>query len=222
MSNLHKYLQRGSRSFSLLSGSLFLVLLLSSSLYAHDNIYVHPYIAEQAFLLWPKDSSHEIYKYLGLGDPIDTTKRDEACLYAHGTIITKAADGNKIIEGTKEEDDYDPWTGLCNYNDLYYGFSHHFMNPDLPDDNNGLDYPGGDDPGAYWYADVYWKTAKSLYPNEDTRGLAYWYLGRIAHLLADMSVPAHVHLDPHIPPVISMKITWRPITHNGDMQMQQK
>jgi len=26
---------------------------------------------------------------------------------------------------------------------------------------------------------------------------AYWYLGHVAHLLADMTVPAHVHGDPH-------------------------
>jgi len=31
------------------------------------------------------------------------------------------------------------------------------------------------------------------------KGKAYYLLGRIAHLLADMSVPAHVHNDPHPP-----------------------
>ena len=36
-------------------------------------------------------------------------------------------------------------------------------------------------------------------PNPDTKATAYWYLGRIAHLLADVSVPAHVHNDIHIP-----------------------
>jgi len=190
MQNLQKYLQRCGRSFCLLSSSLFLVLLLSLSLYAHDNIYVHPYIAEQAFLLWPRDANHEIYKYLGLGYR-DTTKGDQAC--------SNARDGSKITEGTKEEDDFNPLTDRCNSDLFQYGYSHHFMDPDLPDDNNGLDYPGGDDPGAYWYANVYWEMAVSYYPDINTRGLAYWYLGRIVHLLGDLSVPAHVHLDPHIP-----------------------
>src|SRR4030042_320003 len=35
-------------------------------------------------------------------------------------------------------------------------------------------------------------------PHEVNLPLAFWWLGRVAHLLTDMSVPAHTHNDPHV------------------------
>ncbi len=69
---------------------------------------MHPYIAEQAFLIWPKDTSHEIYQYLGYG------YRDE--LGGNNPLTVPIACGNAtvgniITEGAKEEDDYDPVGG---------------------------------------------------------------------------------------------------------------
>jgi len=67
---------------------------IPSILHAHDNIQVHPYIAEQAFYVWPNDTDHEIYQYLGIG--FDTT------VGGCPEVVT----GNNIREGLKEEDDY--------------------------------------------------------------------------------------------------------------------
>ena len=33
---------------------------------------------------------------------------------------------------------------------------------------------------------------------ESSTPTTYWYLGNVAHLLEDMTVPAHVHGDPHL------------------------
>jgi|GEM_PF-5177574 len=161
----------------------FLFLSVSVNSEAHDNINVHPYITEQAFNIWPNDTDHEIYTYLGPG------YRDT------GSSCDNAKQGNKITEGAKEEDDYDPYEDIC-VNDLsnaFYGYYHHFYNPDIPGDNNGL----LDQYGALYYAKIYWQRALDNY--NSNRGLSYWYLGRIAHLLGDVSVPAHVHRDPHFP-----------------------
>jgi PKD repeat protein len=162
---------------------LLSVSLISVNSEAHDNIYVHPYIAEQAFYVWPNDTDHEIYSYLGPG------YRDT------GYSCDNAKQGNRITEGAKEEDDYDPYADVC-VNDpsaLLYGYYHHFYNSDISGDYNGL----FDAYGALYYARIYWQRALNHY--DDNRGLSYWYLGRIAHLLADASVPAHVLRDPHFP-----------------------
>jgi hypothetical protein len=107
-----------------------------------------------------------------------------------------AKNGSFIREGAKEEDDYDPLGDVCNIDlSLAYGYYHHFYEADVPEPNNGL-FLG--DFGALSYAQVYWQSAKDFYLTNN-KGTAYWYLGRIAHLLADISVPAHVHNDSHIP-----------------------
>jgi hypothetical protein len=158
-----------------------LALLAPCPCGAYDNIYVHPYITEQAFDIWPNDTDHEIYTYLGLG------YRDT------GSSCSNAYQGTMITEGAKEEDDYDPVSGACNNTD-FSGYYHHFYNPDNSDDDtNGLyGYPG-----ALYNAKIYWQRALDYYSDTSTRGLAYWYLGRIAHLVGDITVPAHSHLDAH-------------------------
>lgn len=95
---------------------------------AHDNIRVHPYIAEQGFFIWPNDTSHEIYQNLGYGYR-DTSTGSMACI--------SSETGTRITEGAKEEDDYDPLADTCteNSSNLGYGFYHHFYNPDMPDPN---------------------------------------------------------------------------------------
>jgi hypothetical protein len=174
-----------------------LVILLSPAvLSAHDNIEVHPYIVEQAFFLWPNAADHEIYKYLGYGYR-DHSGQD---IWTLIPACQNAKSGSVITEGAKEEDDYDPIDNVCNIDVSHpdrvgKGYYHHFYDPDIPGTHNGL----MDDFGAVYFAQQYWETAKALYQNESTRPTAYWYLGRIAHLLGDSSVPAHVHRDIHIP-----------------------
>lgn len=66
---------------------LFLALIfISRTSQAYDNKVVHPYIAEQAFYVWPNDPSHEIFQYLddpGVGN----------------ATCESAVTGNKIISG---------------------------------------------------------------------------------------------------------------------------
>ncbi len=176
---------------------LVLVVLLSPVIVsAHDNLEVHPYIAEQAFFLWPNETNHEIYSYLGYGYR-DHSGQDFRTIFS---ACRNARSGSSITEGAKEEDDYDPIDNECvidlnHPNQIGKSYYHHFYDPDIPGNYNGL----MNDPGAAYFAGQYWETAKALYQNEGTRPTAYWYLGRIAHLLGDSSVPAHVHRDIHIP-----------------------
>ncbi len=161
--------------------SFFLLFLIPSAVNAHDNINVHPYIAKQAFFVLPYDTSHEIYQYLGM-DYFDDSTGATAC--------ARAETGGLIAEGAKEEDDYDPLFKVCNEEYLYYGYAHHFYKYDT---GKGL---FGSDLSALDYAKVYFDRARQSYTAGD-KGPAYWYLGRIAHLIADVSVPAHVLDDPH-------------------------
>jgi len=97
-------------------------------------------------------------------------------------------------------------------------FNGHFWDPDVGEEAglmgatsaNRIAYfylYGGTNTTILWYRwwplpweletiPVSFEGAISLY-RQGQKGLAYYYLGRAAHLLADMSVPAHVHLDLH-------------------------
>jgi hypothetical protein len=196
---------------------MFLIIFISPNIsYSHDNVHVHPYIAEQAFNLWPgnnsSEASEEISSYIGTW-PIyeECGDIDINCYSSH---CSTAGDGSTITEGTSEEDDFDPIGRQCNINPNSKkpteAYNHHFYDPDINSLNNGLcDYLGA---LAYAFTNTvnYWEIAKanykvSLHAKKDgnstlekvEKGTAYWYLGRIAHLLGDASVPAHVHRDAH-------------------------
>ncbi|MFZ4860168.1 MAG: right-handed parallel beta-helix repeat-containing protein, partial [Desulfuromonadaceae bacterium] len=156
---------------------MFLIPLSASQSSGYDNLQVHPYIAEQAFKIWPNDANHELAQYLG------NMRGERPC--------AEANTGGFITEGTIEEDiryggSCFPWDATI--------FFHHFYNPYNSDDStNGLNYGNS---GARAIARSYWGSAKSAYA-AGNRELAYWYLGKITHLLSDVSVPAHVHRDAH-------------------------
>lgn len=122
---------------------------------------------------------------------------------------TVGTDGNDVIEGSHEEDQYDPlrqkyFTGgpvsACSF------FNRHFWEPD--DFNSGLFDTGlGLIPGCLFIspaargssvnkADTYWTRAKNEYLRGN-KDLAYYYLGRVVHLLEDLSSTPHTHNDPH-------------------------
>ena len=197
LSNLEKIASPAESQKKPWTALLIIAILLSPAiLWAHDNLEVHPYIVEQAFFLWPNATDHEIYRYLGYGYR-DHSGQD---LWTFIPACENARGGSSITEGAKEEDDYDPIDEVCNIDvshpgQVGKGYYHHFYDPDIPGIHNGL----MDDFGAAYFAGQYWNTAKALYQNESTRPTAYWYLGRIAHLLADQSVPAHVHRQIHLP-----------------------
>ncbi len=104
-----------------------------------------------------------------------------------------AAGGALILEGMYEEDAGAPDWCLTSVPDSNY--MRHFWDPDI-----------GYDAGLYFFPYPYesavtrgqslFDQAVSNYQAGNT-GTAYWLLGRVGHLLADMAVPAHVHRDPH-------------------------
>ena len=71
-----------------------LSFVIPGLLFAYDNKYVHPYIAEQAFLVWPRTSGHEIWQSLG------NARGDKSC--------AESESGSTITKGSIEEDSYDP------------------------------------------------------------------------------------------------------------------
>lgn len=98
------------------------------------------------------------------------------------------------------ETSVDPGVLEDHWEDLAYGMLHeddpvrylnHFWNYDNGD-NDGLWFFDS----AYTVGAVMWNTMLGHYENEEYQS-AYRYLGRIAHLVQDMGVPAHTHLDSH-------------------------
>lgn len=108
-----------------------------------------------------------------------------------------------ICRGSYDEDaDRDPrladgylvWWGLLNWGT-------HFWQPSAGPAGGLLEQVGGvpvnvEHRNAYQRAGELYSYAKDLYPLDPTA--AYYQLGKVVHLLGDMAVPAHVHLDPHI------------------------
>jgi DNA-binding beta-propeller fold protein YncE len=131
---------------------------------------------------------------------------------------TDATSGCYVTEGAREEDEYDP---------LYWGsdprlFCSHFWDPDRPQNSlTGLSscLDALPSESSMYDAQLYWigfpggiyhgatipprASLLELYRNPASRAEAYYYLGRIAHLLEDSSVPAHAHDDAHPPNIFS-------------------
>ena len=99
-----------------------------------------------------------------------------------------------IWNGAGHEDDKDH---VYDREGAYTTLSH-FWNADLgPDDP--VQYPNTYNTGNSWQkAQTLWGMAVGEYRN-GRKDNAYQYLGHVSHLLADMSVPAHVHEDMHWP-----------------------
>ena len=99
-----------------------------------------------------------------------------------GTMTTAGGSsdsGTTIIEGAIEEDN-----GLQARD--------HFWSPNFSYDAGISGFSS-----AVSKAQEYWGLAKRNY-DAGNKSSAYWRLGRVAHLLTDMAVPAHVNLDPHL------------------------
>ncbi len=199
----------------LLSPGIFAVLLSLCVSQAFGYGKTHSYIAERAAEVWPADNSHEIRKYLmpGAGDMDgDGTSKLENLLKhdrpKNDSPWTQYI-GNTIVEGVVEED-----AGVRSWRlpiviPKYGGESlkewvDHFWNPD---DNTtwssrslfGIDCDVSSysmnayEKGALWFAAAY------VSYEEGEKAKAFYYLGRVAHCLQDMAVPAHVLGDLHRP-----------------------
>jgi hypothetical protein len=116
-----------------------------------------------------------------------------------------------------------PYREFCpGENEGLNGFFEHFWDPDYPKSggyncgtigggyneglSSGLKQNDGHFDSSYRLAQWYWdQKVIPLYlsgkkeGNEEKVNEAYYWLGRVAHLLEDATVPAHVHLLPHDP-----------------------
>ena len=162
------------------------------SLNKHDDLYVlyankppvHQWIAYQAYKKLPSSALKiEMSSYIGPSS--DTSSYLSETWSPHsGWFDFNRNDpyiaSTAIIEGTWEED----------VDDLYTEARHHFWDPDSSYDNGLLVFDS-----ALVAAQDRFQTAISEYDSNKSR--AYYYLGRTAHLLMDMTVPAHAMNDWH-------------------------
>jgi len=172
-------------------------------LYAVDPP-VHQWIALQAYkLLQIKGAPSELLNELASHMP---TGESDYYYYSHDfdsppSWKTSEDDpgqiGTSLIEGAWEEDE--GWyVFFFNWKFPLRPLTH-FWNPDGGYDA-GLDpyFELGVQPSALKVAQSYFANALYYYAMNRAE-YAYYYLGRTAHLLMDMSVPAHTLLDPHLP-----------------------
>src|SRR3989338_8276530 len=155
---------------------LFIVLLNISLAYKMESgTEVHQHITNESQNVWQL-IPNEIKQHIK--NPIHTNTN---------TINPVGADfnsGDDIITGSAEED-------------ILARPLNHFWDSDSPNlgvYNVGLSVSYE---SSYNRAMKYWTTKViPLYLKGDLNESYYW-LGRVAHLLEDASVPAHMHLDPH-------------------------
>jgi hypothetical protein len=142
-----------------------------------DNRYVHQWIAAEAFRLF-------------------TNHIAGADLAAHlGTLAGSFDDSdNTLLEGARDEDvaGENP-APLFSLYKLFPYTEHFCAGADGAELDVGLNsYPAAVS-RAQWYWDQY---ARPRYPA--SKASSFYYLGHVAHLLADMTIPAHTHNDEHI------------------------
>lgn len=151
---------------------------------------VHQWVADQAKNLW---SVPEI---------LDKLPQDWS-----DDIVT--LDSYEILYGTRYEDEeYSAEFSGCW---AWHPYCNHFWNPMNPDHpyDEGLVYGGKQWQSAYRRAQTLWDSHVIPSYAEGRISEAYEWLGRVVHLLTDMSVPAHVNkvspnwgrFDIHIPAV---------------------
>lgn len=125
------------------------------------------------------------------GEPVHEYIVDQAAAIAGNIAITSAI--NTIREGARHEDVFDHITDR----DWLYVTQTHFWDADKSDDDLvDMIEVTYDVINSWQKAKIFWGMALGEYMSGDY-GAAYEYLGHIAHLLADQSVPAHAHEDVH-------------------------
>jgi len=194
---------------------LMIGLFFGASLWAHAQ-KVHAWIANEAAKFYEEQyGTHELMSYLGTD--VENPSDAEETLWDPWEIGCSHLDenswiGKSFMEGAWEEDT--TWLWYRHY--VEGGDSDKLTRGLLRQD---LDLTIVSIPSqivSYWvdspyvvsdsrYAsayvaadDVYGRAALAYSQDKD---LAYYFLGRVAHLLADMTVPAHTHNDRHWPAV---------------------
>jgi hypothetical protein len=95
-------------------------------------------------------------------------------------------------------------------------FDHHFWEADSYHDgafNDGLFITKA---SAWTVSEDLWAFAKDQY-KQGNKDRAYYYLGRVVHLLEDMGCPPHVHNDPH-PSYAPYEYTMGKVFVNGEIK----
>jgi len=167
-------------------GIFVLLLLLGSSIGAHDNKVVHPYVLSgRAKDLLYQGTGEENSPYLEL---ISNFNEDES---------GKPADKrSKILKGTLGTIEADEPVTKC---------FNHFYNPITYQGGAGI--LGGND--AISYGKTFWETAITDYNDgsDESKQTSYRNLGNVLHLLQDMTSVPHVYNDAHVPPYLFWGIT---------------
>lgn len=206
----------GARAASLLAA---VALLLASATASGHTLAVHQHITRDAGTVWAVAPA-ELTRHLAGGGPVDALG---AAAYAAGDdAVTGSADEDQefnylvhcavlsfLLTGS----------GRCEFGPRHTrGFFEHFWDPDRPDAGGLAAYDQGlEDPtinggerlaSSYRKAQELWDTRVICrYAGRDRHGAscpvdrdeAYYWLGRVAHLLEDLTVPAHVHGARHDP-----------------------
>ena len=132
------------------------------------NPPVHQFISYQGYLMLNGSMKSEFDRYIG--------SESECVFESCGSEDI----GTKITEGAYEEDSFLNWMN-------------HFWNPN---NYGGLCFSFVCYDSALEIAQHLW-AVYVLENYQENPELSYYYLGRVAHLLEDVSVPAHVHNDAH-------------------------
>ena len=162
----------------------------------HPNTYVHQQITNESQKVWSL-IPYEIKNHLG--NSVDSDPNDEVSYESLGSCIREDADystGDDVITGSGEEDNT---RSTC-----LAVFGNHFFDPDSPN-NRPSWYPRGDyskglldtSASAFTKSLEMWRTKVIPLYLKGEKDEAYYWLGRVAHLLEDVAQPSHVLDDPH-------------------------
>jgi len=177
------------------------------------NEWSHQWIGFQAFLkLKDAHLNAAFVQEVEQSNPSFLGQYDYLAPPTQGTCA-ESETGSSLLEGMLDEDhgpaayripSPNPCLGRLPW-DATNRFVQHFWNPDDGYDQ-GLNVPSqvavpaglpehGPQMSAVQKAVFLFEAAVATYSSN--KGLAYWYLGRVSHLLEDMASPAHTHRDPH-------------------------
>lgn len=169
---------------------------LQKPIYDAESSPVHQWIAFQAYLKLPGSNlKNELADYLPTNPTSPYYSRHFDIPSGWGSDQDAPyVDSSALIEGVWEEDRGDVVISILGY-DLYDRYFHHFWNPAGEYDDALVwiyDWPRS----ALEVSQDYFQNAVEQY-NAGNLAMAYYWIGRTAHLLTDLSVPAHVQLDSH-------------------------
>lgn len=199
--------------------SILLLLLCTQGAYAWNNIGVHPGINEYAYngFIGQYMRSDPYLKQSSLDGGLTTGEawdpQDSTSSFDRKTAIRKKSIKNWLVEGGFSADEPEVPMSLVHFYDPLR--DPHYLTDwvnNLPDNipwtgyNNPhidayqwaferSDNPYGFSNGKQYYADA----MASTDPNTVDYGKAWRSVGETMHLISDMTVPAHVRNDAHIP-----------------------